>query len=153
MPLSGPQQRRLRALAHHLDPMVIIGADRLSEGLVAEVDRALEHHELIKVRLQDGDQEELVHTRQALCQAARAEPVQTIGHILVLFRRNHLEPRLAPLPGESLKRESADERRAKALARERAATRSPKAGARKPRAGKGPAKKPTRKPTRKPGRR
>lgn len=154
MPLTGPQQRRLRALAHPLVPVVIIGAGRLSEGLLAEVNRALEHHELIKVRLQDGDQEELVATRQALCQAARAEPVQTIGHTLVLFRRNHLEPKLAPLPGEVVKRETAEERRAKAHARERAAARAstPKKGKATPKAARKPLRKPARKPARKPPR-
>lgn len=104
MPLTGPQTRHLRGLAHHLDPVVLIGGDRLTDGVVAEVDRALGDHELVKVKLIDAEKHEVLEARELLCERARAEHVQTIGHMLVLWRRNHQEPRVAALPGEVLKR-------------------------------------------------
>ena len=124
MPLSGPQKRRLRALAHHLDPVVLVGAGGVSEGVVAEVERALEHHELVKVKLNDASQEEVAAAREALCTATRSEAAQTVGRVLVLWRRNHQEPRLAALPGEALKRRTEAERKEQAAARARAQARA-----------------------------
>ncbi|NOY27588.1 MAG: ribosome assembly RNA-binding protein YhbY [Oligoflexia bacterium] len=104
MPLTGSQRRRLRGLAHHLSPAVLIGGDRLTDGVIAEVDRALTDHELIKIKLIDSDKAEVLDTLQQLCPRADAEHVQTIGHVLVLWRRNPDEPHIPALPGETLKK-------------------------------------------------
>ena len=57
MQLSNKQKKHLKALAHHLDPVVLLGANGLTEGVVAEIDLALEHHELIKVKIPGDDRE------------------------------------------------------------------------------------------------
>ena len=54
--LTGKQKRHLRSMAHHLKPVVIIGGDRLTPGLIKKVDTELTAHELIKIRITDGGQ-------------------------------------------------------------------------------------------------
>lgn len=90
--LTGRQKRHLRSLAHHLKPVVIIGGDRLSPGLLKKVDAELSAHELIKIRITDGDREELAETESTLCEATGAALVQTIGYTLVLYRPDPEEP-------------------------------------------------------------
>ena len=51
MPLTGKQRRALRALGHHLEPVVLVGQNGITDGVVAAVDQALHDHELIKVKL------------------------------------------------------------------------------------------------------
>jgi len=83
--LDNAERRRLRGIAHHLQPVVTVGDGGLSDAVLAEVERALEDHELIKVKLPAGDQGAL---RQALCEASGATAVQAIGRVLVLLRYN-----------------------------------------------------------------
>jgi RNA-binding protein len=91
-------RKRLRQIAHHLDPVVTVGDQGLSDALIAETERALADHELIKVRLHSSDREERALAAQALAAACNAEIVQSIGKILVLYRRNpEAKPRLSNL--------------------------------------------------------
>lgn len=84
--ITSKQRKFLKAKAHNLKPVVMIGAAGLTDNIHTEIDIALEHHELIKVRLTaDKDsREEMVKT---ICLKASAIAVQTIGHILVLFKK------------------------------------------------------------------
>ena len=70
--LTGKQKRHLRALAHHLKPVVIIGSDRITPGLIKKVDTELTAHELIKIRITDGDREDLAEAEDVLCSKTRA---------------------------------------------------------------------------------
>lgn len=91
-------RKRLRQIAHHLDPVVTVGDHGLSDSLIAETERALVDHELIKVRLHGSDREERARAADALATACKAEIVQSIGKILVLYRRNpDAKPRLSNL--------------------------------------------------------
>jgi RNA-binding protein len=63
--------------------------------VVKELDLALSHHELVKVKLSGGDKEERQQQIDFLTDGTKAESVQQIGHIVVLFRRNEDEPKLA----------------------------------------------------------
>ena len=92
--LTGKQTRYLRQLAHHLKPLVIIGAERLTPGLIAKVDAELTSHELLKIRMTDGDQGEVSEARDVLCAETGAALVQIIGHTLVLYRPHPQEPRI-----------------------------------------------------------
>jgi RNA-binding protein len=84
--LTPLQRKELKARAHNLDPIVMIGAKGLTDEVVKEVDLALKSHELIKVRaLLERDDREVAF--QALCEQTRAEPVQHIGKIFVLYRK------------------------------------------------------------------
>jgi RNA-binding protein len=86
VPLSPAERRRLRARAHALKPVVLVGETGLSDGLLAEADRALETHELIKVRLPAVEREVRAALARALCEGLGAQQVQSIGRVLVLFR-------------------------------------------------------------------
>lgn len=90
--LSSSQRRALRARAHGLHPVASISQNGLSEAVLAEIDRCLEAHELIKVRaygIGRDDREALLAEIGARLEAA---PVQHIGNILVLYRANPAVP-------------------------------------------------------------
>lgn len=90
MSLSSKQVRALRAESHRLKlkPVVMIGHQGLSENVMNELEQALNHHELIKVRLPALDKEDKTETMSALTGQLNADIIQTIGHVLVLFRKN-----------------------------------------------------------------
>ena len=82
-----PAQRKLhRADAHHLDPVVIIGADGLTPAVARETDAALKAHGLVKVRVFSDERETREAVFAALCDQLEAAPVQHIGKLLVLWR-------------------------------------------------------------------
>ena len=84
--LTASQRRELRARAHALRPVVQIGHEGLSAGVVGETERALTAHELIKVRILDEAREDREAMLAALCAATGAQAVQHIGKTLVLWR-------------------------------------------------------------------
>jgi RNA-binding protein len=86
--LTPEQRRRLRARAHALDPVVMIGQSGLSATVLQEIERALKSHELIKIRVSGAERGEREHLLEAVCRATAAEPVQHIGRILVVHREN-----------------------------------------------------------------
>ena len=85
MQLSNKQKQYLKTLAHPLKPVVMLGNNGLTEGVMAEIDIALKHHELIKVKIPGDDREE----RQLICEAISRESggslVQIIGKTAVFF--------------------------------------------------------------------
>lgn len=81
----------LKARAHHLNPVVMIGQKGLTEAVVQETDTALRAHELIKVRVLGDDREERIAICEELCAATQAQLVQHIGKLLVLYRKNEDE--------------------------------------------------------------
>jgi RNA-binding protein len=83
----------LRALAHHLEPVVQVGADGLSEALREAVVIALDQHELIKVRLGQAFEGKRREAARELADAVAADLVQVIGRVIVLYR-----PRKKPDP-------------------------------------------------------
>jgi putative YhbY family RNA-binding protein len=86
--LSPTRRRELKARAHALDPVVQIGGAGLTPAVLAEIDRALKSHELIKVRVPGADRTERETILAEICRGTGAQPVQHIGKILVLFREN-----------------------------------------------------------------
>ena len=95
MPLTPSQRRYLRGLAHPLKPVLMLGAKGVTTSLLAELEHALDDHELIKVKLPAGEREDRETALNLLLDASRAEKVQTIGHVAVLYRRNTEQPRIA----------------------------------------------------------
>jgi RNA-binding protein len=75
--------------------VILLGAKGATPAVVKELDLALSHHELVKVKLSGGDKDEREAQITYLTEATRAESVQQIGHTVVLFRRNEDEPKLA----------------------------------------------------------
>ncbi|QLB12833.1 RNA-binding protein [Bisgaardia hudsonensis] len=86
MTLSTKQKQYLKGLAHHLNPVVMLGSNGLTEGVIAEIDNALNHHELIKVKISGADHETKQLIIDAIIRETHSHKVQTIGHILVLYK-------------------------------------------------------------------
>ncbi len=94
MPLSENQKRQLRKLGHDLKPVVIIGSNGFTDAVNEEINLALDHHELIKVRVNAADREVRDAMIKEMSNRNQAELVQRIGHIALLFRRNRDKPRI-----------------------------------------------------------
>jgi len=88
IPLDTRQRKELRQIAHHLYPVVTVGNAGVSDAVLKELERALADHELIKVRIHATDRETRQALAEAIVSASGAELVQSIGKILVLYRRN-----------------------------------------------------------------
>ena len=88
MALKGRQVRQLRSLAHHLEPVIIIGKADVNEGTVDQADKALEARELIKCAVQQGCELTAREALDELCGRVHAEPVQCIGRRFVMYRRS-----------------------------------------------------------------
>jgi RNA-binding protein len=95
MQLTLKQKKHLRNLAHNRRPVVIIGQQGLTENVSREVDQALDHHELVKVRVNAADREDRARIVESLSSETGAELVQQIGHIAVFYRRNRQKPKIS----------------------------------------------------------
>jgi putative YhbY family RNA-binding protein len=84
--LSPAQRSELRAQAHGLDPVVMIGESGLSPSVLKEIDNSLNAHGLIKVRVLGDDRDARVGMYETICEQLGAAPVQHIGKLLVLYR-------------------------------------------------------------------
>lgn len=94
MTLSESQKKYLRGLGHGLKPVVMVGDAGLTVSVRAEFEASLEHHELIKVRVKIGDRDERDRIIMSLCDFAKAELVQRIGNIALLYRENPQKKRI-----------------------------------------------------------
>lgn len=99
MALTAAQRRYLKSLAHPLKPVVMVGAKGLSEAVLAELAVAFETHELLKLRLSGVEREEKAALAAQLAESTGAELVQSIGHVLTLYRQHPEKPQIA-LPGK-----------------------------------------------------
>ena len=100
MKLSNKQKQFLKGLAHPLKPVVQLGANGLTEGVVAEIDNALGFHELIKVKVPTDDREEKALIMDAIVRETSSTKLQVLGHTLVIFRPS--EERKIQLPKKVL---------------------------------------------------
>lgn len=90
--------RQLRAIGHKLKPVVTVAGKGLSEGVIAEIERALDQHELIKIKLAVGGKPEKTAVSEEICARSGAEVVQSIGNVVLLLRRSaEPDPRLSNL--------------------------------------------------------
>jgi putative YhbY family RNA-binding protein len=122
MPSLTPKRRsELRAEAHKLSPTVIIGDKGLTDEVIAEIDRALKAHELIKVRAATDDRDARNVWMESICEKLEAHPVQQIGKILVVYRENP-EKKATLTPGPSPRGEG----RTRRTSRPRSRTPSPR---------------------------
>lgn len=86
MKLSNTQRRYLRGLAHPLKPVVTIGGKGLSDAVMAEIETALEHHELLKLKLPAVERAERQQMLDEICAVGKAVCVQSIGRVGVIYR-------------------------------------------------------------------
>jgi RNA-binding protein len=89
--MKSSRRSELRAEAHKLSPVVIIGDKGLTDAVIAEIDRSLKTHELIKVRAATDDRDARKTWMPAICEKLGAEAVQSIGKVFVIFRENPKE--------------------------------------------------------------
>ncbi|NVJ66138.1 MAG: ribosome assembly RNA-binding protein YhbY [Gammaproteobacteria bacterium] len=94
--LSKSQIKFLKAEAHALKPVVMIGGNGVTESVLEELERALDHHELIKIKVRAEDRDEKHEIIEYLCEKTNAIKVNTIGHNLVLFRQSKDKKILLP---------------------------------------------------------
>ncbi len=81
-------RQSLKAQAHHLKPVVLLGAKGLTEAVIAETNIALLAHELIKVKINGAEKEDRILMANELCQQLEAELVQLIGSTAIIYRKN-----------------------------------------------------------------
>ena len=86
MSLTNKQKQYLKGLAHSLKPVVLLGQHGLTEGVLVEIDIALNFHELIKIKVAAEDREVKNLTVDAIVRETGAIKVQTIGSMLTLYR-------------------------------------------------------------------
>jgi RNA-binding protein len=86
--LSNPQKRYLRGLAHDLKPIIMVGAKGPTDTLIAELDAALERHELIKVKFAAEDRETRDAWIEQLIEKSGASLISRIGNVAIVFRRS-----------------------------------------------------------------
>jgi RNA-binding protein len=86
MPLTTDRKKALRTLGHNLKPVVTVAGKGLTESVLEELNRALEDHELIKVKLMVADRELRHQLIGELCEKSSSELVQEIGKIALIYR-------------------------------------------------------------------
>ncbi len=103
MTLNSRQIKQLRASGHRqkLKPVVIVGQQGLGAGVHAEIEQALAHHELIKLRLPGGDRSWRRELSESICREHSAELVEAIGGVIVIYRRNPERDRYAETIGQA----------------------------------------------------
>lgn len=84
--LTSAQRRQLRARAHSLKPVVLLGSAGFSDAVLHEIDRALTAHELVKIKVPDDDREQRAVIATTAADKLSAANVQSIGKVIVLFR-------------------------------------------------------------------
>ncbi len=99
MILTSGQIKRLRAEGHRLKlkPLVMIGQKGLSESLHAEIEQTLAHHELLKLRIPAFPKADKKVFNQDLCKRHRAQLVESIGNVIVIYRCNTERDRYASI--------------------------------------------------------
>ncbi len=120
--LSGKATRHLRSLGHHLQPLVQIGKDGLTDGIVKATERALLDHELVKVRVGTEAPDDRRETAEALAKQSGAQLVQVLGRTFLLYKRHPKKPQVL-VPGGGKK--AAEEKAAKQSSGQRRPSPSP----------------------------
>lgn len=89
MVLDSKTKRALRAKAHSLKPVVMIGDKGLTENVMGEVEAALVAHELIKVKIANGDRDARAKIIMDMCRDTKAHLVQGLGQVYTVYRENN----------------------------------------------------------------
>jgi RNA-binding protein len=95
--LTGKQRRHLRALGHHLNAVVQVGHEGVTDAVARQAGEQLAAHELIKVKIGEGDRHELA---QDLARRCEAQVAQVLGRTALLYKRRKKDPEIV-LPGGS----------------------------------------------------
>ncbi len=90
--ITNNQKKYLRSLLHHRNTVIWIGQQGLTENVSKEIQEALDHHELVKVRIRNGDRKERESIAHEICEQHQAELVQAIGNVYGIYRKNTENP-------------------------------------------------------------
>ncbi len=90
--LAAAQKRYLRSLAHDLKPVILVGAKGVTPAMLAELELALEHHELVKVKFAAPDRDARDAWNEAMIEASGAALVQRVGNVATVFRARRKDP-------------------------------------------------------------
>ena len=88
MSLTQEQKKQFKSIGHHLKPIVTIADNGLTEGVLAELDRALNDHELIKIQLRLAERDARTAIIAELCQKSSSLLVQSICKVALIYRKN-----------------------------------------------------------------
>jgi RNA-binding protein len=87
--VKADQKKQLKAQAHALNPVVMIGQHGLTDAVSQEIDIALDAHELIKIKIKiRAEKQDRIVIRDQIIEQTRAELIQTIGQMIVIYRKN-----------------------------------------------------------------
>lgn len=86
MEITGKQKRFLRGLGHHLKPVVMVGKDEVNQTVINATEEALELHELIKIKLQEGCLSDRKSVAAQLSEQTGSAVAQILGHTFLLYR-------------------------------------------------------------------
>jgi len=86
------QTKHLKSLCHALNPVVRIGQKGVTDAVISELEIALAHHELIKIKVSVGDRKARKEAISKIVEASSGIVIQQVGQVAVLFRRNHEKP-------------------------------------------------------------
>jgi RNA-binding protein len=86
MALTSEKIKAFKSIGHKLKPVVTISENGLSEGVKKELERALNDHELIKIKITCEDRTEKKELIKVLCQTCQCQPIQAIGNIVLVYR-------------------------------------------------------------------
>ncbi len=103
--LPAAARRDLRSLAHHLDPVVMIGQHGASPAVLHEIDNALTAHELIKVRVQSDERPVRIEMLAKICESLSCAAVQHLGKLFVLFRPGQEDKAAEAAKAKTVKKE------------------------------------------------
>lgn len=117
--LSPTERKALKAQAHGLDPVVLIGSEGLTPAVLREIDRSIKAHELIKIRASTDERAVREAWFNEICDRLDAAPVQHIGKMLVIWRENPDKKPPAPPPKRKGPRLTKAQEQEKAIRRRR----------------------------------
>lgn len=88
------QIKYLKSLTHDLDSIIWVGQHGLTDNVLQEINNALDHHELIKIKIRVGDRNLRDFTVNEITRLTSSRIIQKIGNVIVLFRRNENDPKI-----------------------------------------------------------
>ena len=95
--MSPEQLKQLKTKAHDLKPVIMIGQAGLSEAVAKEIELALDTHELVKIKIR-AEREERKLIQQKICTETHAELIQSIGQVVVIYRKKPEQAKKKPAP-------------------------------------------------------
>ncbi len=88
MTITSKQKRWLKQQVHHLKPVVLVGQHGITESVLAEIEIALAHHELLKIRINAGDREERDAGIELIRERTQSDLVSRVGNVAAFYRAN-----------------------------------------------------------------